>query len=115
MKLLKGEQTLIAQLEIAETFGARAKGLLGRKSLAEDRALWITRSNSVHTFFMKFAIDLVFLDRHLKVRKTYSRVRPGRLILPVWSAASVIELAGGFLERNPLSIGEQLNVDRTLS
>jgi hypothetical protein len=115
MRLRRGEHTLIAQLEIAESFAARAKGLLGRQSLGEEQALWIKPSNSIHTFFMKFAIDVIFLDRSLKVRKTFQNVRPGRLILPVWAAASVIELKAGFLQKNPVHLGEQLHVDRSLS
>ena len=105
----------LGQLEVAETLWARTKGLLGRTELAPKQGLWIKRTNSVHTFFMRFAIDLVFVDRSLRVRKTYQNVGPGRLIWPVWSASSVIELPAGFLDQHPFKKGEQLHVDRTLS
>lgn len=108
-------KTLVPRLEIAESMWSRMKGLLGREKLERDEALWITSGNSVHTFFMKFPIDLVFVDRKLKVRKTFRAVEPGRLVWPVWGAYSVIEFSSGFLESNPISVGEQLHVDHSVS
>jgi uncharacterized membrane protein (UPF0127 family) len=108
-------QTLLPRLEVAESSWARMKGLLGRSHLAEDQGLWIKRCNSVHTFFMKFTIDLVFLNRDMEVKRTFKRVRPGRMVWPVWGAHSVIELSEGFLEKHPLKVGEKLHVDSSLS
>jgi len=108
-------KTLIPKLEVATSFWARTKGLLGRKDLPLDQALWIHHCNSVHTFFMNFPIDLVFIDRNLVVKKTISRVKPNRIVFPVLWASSVIELSAGFLENNPIAVGEQLHVDHPLS
>lgn len=102
--------TLIPNLEVAETMQTRGLGLLGRSSLAEDQALWILRCNSIHTFFMKFAIDCVFVDKNLKVKAIYKDVRPWRLVLPVWGARSVIEMASGVSSKLNISVGDQLNV-----
>ncbi|MNJ92789.1 hypothetical protein D3C87_104630 [compost metagenome] len=104
------QQKLIENLEVARTFWTRGKGLLGRQSLPENQALWIHRCNSIHTYFMKFAIDCVFVDRNLKVKAIYRDVRPGRLILPVWGASSVIEMASGTTSKLQISVGDQLNV-----
>ena len=109
------QQLLIPRLEIASNLWSRTKGLLGRQNLEADQAMWILRCNSVHTFFMKFTIDLVFVDRDMRVKKTFSRVKPGRIVWPVWGASSVIELSAGFLETNPIHIGDKLNVDHPLS
>ena len=108
-------QPLLERLQVADSLWTRTKGLLGRQNLPENEGLWILRCNSIHTFFMKFAIDLVFVDRNLKVLKTYRGVKPGRVIFPVWHATSVIELKSGFLNKHPLRQGEQLHVDPTLS
>jgi uncharacterized membrane protein (UPF0127 family) len=108
-------KTLIPKLEVASTLWARTKGLLGRASLPEDQGLWIHRCNSIHTFFMKFPIDLVFVDRKMVVKKTISKVKPNRIVFPVLWATSVIELSPGFLENNPIAVGEQLHVDHPLS
>ena len=115
MRLIRGTENIIANLEVANTLWSRTRGLLGRSHLPQDRALWILRCNSVHTFFMKFPIDLVFLNRKMEVAKTFKGVKPGRFIWPVWRASSVIELSAGFLEKHPLQVGEKLHVDPSLS
>lgn len=111
----KTSKTIVPKLEVASALWPRMKGLLGRDQLAPDQALWIHRCNSIHTFFMRFPIDLIFVDRHLVVRKTVKQVPPWRIVLPVWRASSVIELSAGFLDNNPISVGEQLYVDHPLS
>jgi uncharacterized membrane protein (UPF0127 family) len=108
-------ETLVENLEVARSLWTRTKGLLGRASLPAGHGLWILRCNSVHTFFMKFPIDLIFLNRDMEVAKTYKSVRPGRVVWPVLSASSVVELSGGFLERHPVQVGEKLNVDSAVS
>lgn len=101
---------LVENLEVAKTFGARGKGLLGRKFLAPDQALWIHRCNSIHTCFMQFSIDCVFVDKSLKVKAIYQDIKPWRLVLPVWGASSVIEMASGTSRNLKISVGDQLYV-----
>ena len=115
MTLKRDGQILVPHLEVAKTFVQRAKGLLGRRELPAGRALWIQTSNSVHTFFMKFPIDLIFLDRELRVVKTHANVPAGRLTLPLWSATSVVELPAGFLASVNVQPGERLHVDPAVS
>lgn len=113
MAVLKSETRnlqLISDLEVAATEWARGKGLLGRKSLGAEQALWIRRCNSIHTFFMQFAIDCVFLDKQLRVKAIYTDIKPFRLIWPVWGASSVIEFPAGRVRELSLEVGEQLNV-----
>jgi uncharacterized membrane protein (UPF0127 family) len=115
VQLKSANGILVQNLEVAKSFYARSKGLLGRKDLPMDRGLWILRCNSVHTFFMRFPIDLVFLNRKMLVTKVIADVRPGRVVWPVWSASSVIELRAGYLKEHPIRVGEKLNVDSALS
>ena len=113
MVSLKNKSTnriLIGHLEIAKSFAARGKGLLGRKSLPQDQALWIHRCNSIHTCFMRFAIDCVFVDKSLKVKAVYTDVRPWRWVFPVWGANSVIEMSSGESMRLGINVGDQLDV-----
>jgi uncharacterized membrane protein (UPF0127 family) len=112
---MNSKAQILADLEVADGTWKRMRGLLGRRALAEDQGLFIPNCSSIHTFFMNFPIDVVFVDRHMVVRKTLKGVKPGRLIWPVWRARSVIELGEGFLQRHPLQVGEKLNVDRSLS
>jgi uncharacterized membrane protein (UPF0127 family) len=84
---------------------------LGRDALGDGAALWIQGSGSIHTFFMKFAIDLVFLDRNLVVTKTVEKVEPFRFVWKGWRASSVVELPEGFLAKHPVRVGDKLHVD----
>ena len=107
----KTRNTVLAdRLDIADRFGARARGLLGRKGLGAGEALWIDPCNGIHTFFMMFAIDCVFVDRELRIKKIYSDVKPWRLIPLVWGARSVFEMPSGAADRLGLKVGEELHV-----
>ncbi len=101
---------LIADLDVAATEWARGKGLLGRKSLGTEQALWIRRCNSIHTYFMKFTIDCVFLDKQKRVKAIYPSVKPFRIIWPVWGASSVIEFPAGRVQELGIQVGEELHV-----
>src|ERR1700751_4153198 len=70
---------LAHSVEVADQGATRRKGLLGRDGLAVEEGLWIAPCESVHTFGMKFPIDLVYLDRNKKVKKVRSNVPPWRL------------------------------------
>lgn len=109
-QLRRSNQTLIENVTIAKSFWARSKGLLGHSSLPAQEAMWILRCNSIHTLFMRFPIDCVFVNRELVVQKVFSNVKPWRLIPPVWGASSVIEMAAGQVDKFSLKQGEQLNV-----
>ena len=75
---------LASNAEAAKSGGKRSKGLLGRDCLAPGEGMWIVPCEAIHTFFMRFAIDLVYLDRKNRVKKVASSVRPWRLVgLPV--------------------------------
>lgn len=98
---------LATQAEVAETSAARSKGLLGRTDLPAGSGMWIVPCESVHTFFMKFPIDLVYIDRHRKVKKVRSSVPPWRLSACL-SARSIIELPSGTILHTQTAPGDQL-------
>lgn len=88
-------QTVLGQrVEVAGSGPTRRKGLLGRDGLSAGEGLWIVPCESVHTFFMKFPIDLVYLDRNNRVRKVRHAVGAWR-ISACFTAHSVIELPAG--------------------
>ena len=89
-----GESVVLAtQVEMATNFFSRAKGLLGRSSLAPEQGLLIRPCNSIHTFFMRFPIDVIFLNRGNEVVKVVRNLPAGRITLPNWSTYQVLELA----------------------
>jgi len=105
-----GAELLVKDLEIAESFFERGIGLLGRAQLLEGQALWIRPCNNIHTMFMKFSIDCIFLDRKLEVKKIAQNVKPFRLVGPFWRTTSVIEAPAGFVEQKKIQIGDHFYV-----
>jgi hypothetical protein len=100
----------LCRAEVAENPWTRAVGLLGRKGLPDDRGLWIRPCKSIHTFFMRFTIDVVYLASDGTVVKTGARLRPFRLSRGGRQARSVLELSAGFVERAQIQIGERLSL-----
>lgn len=99
-------------LVLANTAFKRLRGLLGRAALSPQEALWLRPCNSVHTWWMRFAIDVIFLDRELRIVRLVENLRPFRLTRPNWQAASVIEMAAHSITRLNLQVGEQLRVSK---
>jgi uncharacterized protein len=103
-------QTILATaVEVADSGPRRSKGLLGRKSLEPGTGLWIVPCEAVHTFWMQFPIDLVYLDRSLRIRKLRSSVPPWRLS-GCLTAHSVLELAAGTIRDTKTEPGDRLEL-----
>jgi hypothetical protein len=85
---------LATRLALAGTGPSRNKGLLGREGLLPGEGLWIVPCQAVHTFFMRFPIDLVYLDRKKRIKKLRSSVGAWRVSVCL-TAHSVIELPAG--------------------
>jgi uncharacterized protein len=81
------------------------RGLIGRKSLPAGHAMWFVPCTSIHTFFMQFSIDLLFLSRELVVTDVRVDVKPWRTALGPQGAYSVLEAQTGWLDRECLTIG----------
>ena len=79
--------------KVARTFPERARGLIGTKDLAPSEGLLIEKCNAIHTFFMSFPIDAIFLDGDNHVVKTVRDIRPWRLFVwGGWRAKKVLEV-----------------------
>lgn len=95
-------------LEIAASYRARTKGLLGRDSL--NGAMLLSPASSVHTFRMRIPIDVAHLDRHLNVIAVCT-MRPGRLGLPRLRARHVLEAEAGAMAGWGLRVGVRVAVE----
>jgi uncharacterized protein len=102
--------TLVPDLRVADSFLARTRGLLGRKRLEPGEGLLILGTSSVHTHFMRFAIDVVFLDRDGCVLKLSRELRPWRFA-GCRGARDVVELPAGTCDRVDLREGARLNLE----
>ena len=95
---------------LADTALARMKGLLGRKALPSGEGILLRPASSVHTAFMRFPIDAVFLDRELRVLEVAENLRPWRTAARR-KAHAVLELPAGESDRRGLSPGDRLVTD----
>ncbi len=103
--------TLGQEITLANASGERRKGLLKRDSLNPGTGLWIYPCEAVHTFFMRFAIDVIFLDRENRVRKITASLQPWRMSACM-AASSVLELRAGTAEGTQTEAGDQLVFER---
>lgn len=102
---------LCENVEEAHNFINRGVGLIGRKGLSEKSAFWISSCSHVHTLFMSFAIDLIFVDKNFIVLKLFSNAKPWKhFFLGAWKAESVFELPGHSLKNLKIKKGDQLHV-----
>jgi uncharacterized protein len=93
----------------AETSAERRTGLLKHTHLEAGQGLWIVPCESIHMFFMKFALDVIYLDKKKRVRKVVAGLRPWR-ISACLSAHSVIELPVGAIERSRTQAGDEFEI-----
>jgi uncharacterized membrane protein (UPF0127 family) len=96
------------KVAVADTRATRRTGLLKHASLAEGEGLWIVPCRGVHTFQMKFAIDILALDDNGVVIDRVTHMRPWRIRLPRRGTAGVLELAAGALDRTKTSLGDRI-------
>ena len=102
--------TVVAQvLQPAFDSAARKRGLLGRDGLPEGHAVVIAPCNAVHTFGMRFPIDILFVARDGRVVKV-RRAVPRRRLAAAWGAFAVVELAAGGLEASGTTAGDSVTV-----
>jgi len=104
------QRTLAKVLTVADSFFQSLIGLMGKPRLETGHGLWIVPCQSVHTFWMRFPIDVVFLDQHHKVIHLVERLRPFRLTKHLSKASSVIELPVGAIKTSETRIGDEIRV-----
>jgi uncharacterized membrane protein (UPF0127 family) len=101
--------TLATAVEMAVTRTERRRGLLGRNSLAPSGALVLSPCWAIHTAFMRFAIDVVFVDRRGRTVRVVRDLPPWRVAVAP-RAQAAIELAAGSLGASDLRIGDELTL-----
>jgi uncharacterized protein len=106
------DSLLAANVAVANSYFPRLVGLLGKGSgwAQEERGLWIIPSHGVHTLAMRFAIDVVFLDRRRVVVHLHQNLRPWRISKVIASARSVLELPVGRIAKSQTEVGDQIEI-----
>lgn len=85
----------------------KMKGLLGRQTIHAEEALIFPKAPSIHTYFMKFSIDIVFLDASKKVVGFFERMKPNRIV-PFVKSRYTIEMPENAIQSKKISLGDQL-------
>lgn len=109
--LNKSKKTQLSNKVVsANSFTERLVGLIGRRSMDINETLWISQCNWIHTLFMRFSIDVIFVDDQLIVCDIKQNIRPWKLSSPVFKAQSVFEFSAGTISSKKVNIGDQLYV-----
>src|SRR3990172_4184309 len=105
----ESKRTEVAQrVRVAADMWSRFWGLMGRRSLPEGHGLLLRPSSSIHTAFMRFTIDVVFLDKEDRVVKVAPQVKPFRVASALGGAHSALELPAGAAAQARVEQGDQL-------
>ena len=95
----------------ADTPLARMIGLLNRSEILPHQGLLITKCNSIHMFFMKFSIDVLFVSRDHQVVGLVKGIKPFRLSRTYFTASYALELAPGAIDNSQTEVGDQLELE----
>lgn len=109
---LETTRPVVARLEVANTAWKRAVGLVGRLRFEPGQGLWLSPCNGIHTFGMRFPIDVAFLDSEGRAIKLVFGLRPWRTCGPVPGARTVLELPVGVLQAQGFEVGRRYCVLR---
>ena len=104
------DTTIGSQIEVADTSLTRLFGLAGRRRLDAGCGLLIRPSSGIHTFGMRFAIDVVALTRDLRVLRVWHRLRPFRVTSVNLGIHNILEIGAGEINRCKIEVGDQLEI-----
>lgn len=110
LKVFAGERALFPRARATDSAIERMRGLLPRQGLEEGEALWIAPCTSIHTFFMRFPIDVAFLDRNGVVLALYEALPPWRHTWIHFRAAGAFEASAGSFARAGIGKGDRLEL-----
>ncbi|RLL47153.1 DUF192 domain-containing protein [Oceanobacillus piezotolerans] len=110
MKLVNVEtnEVIAEHVKGAYTFWSRFKGLMLTESMPENAALHISPCTAIHTFFMKYSIDILYLDKEKKIVGIEKDLEPGKVGKKWMNAKSVIELPAGTMDKTSTVMGQRV-------
>lgn len=112
MQIINKTKNLILAQDafLANSLFSRIKGLLGRDTLKPQEALVIKPCNSVHTFFMRFAIDVIFVDTGNKIVALENDLKPYKISPLYFKANYVVELPSGIIAKTNTKVGDEIGL-----
>ena len=110
MSVNKNPKIIVNHIIHANTFLARLKGLMGRKTLTQDTGLLLEPCDNVHTFHMNFPIDVIFLDHENKVIHIEHSMKPNQVGKRVKGAKKALEINGGLAATMNIQPGDVIDL-----
>lgn len=101
---------LAYEAKLATSLEQRMKGLLGRNSLSANEALILKPCTSIHTFFMRFPIDVLFLDQNMRIIRLIQNMPPNRVSPMIWAGRMAIELPAGKISQTNTQAGDLIEI-----
>jgi len=113
MRVLRREdkKVIVENLMIADRFLSRLKGLMLSKALPSNAGLLLKPCQSVHTFFMNYTIDVIFLDENNRIIGIENNMRPYHISKFYRKSQKVLEMNAGIIDLNNLKIGDNLELE----
>ena len=103
-------RVVVTHLEVAVSLWIQTVGLMGRREFLADSGLLIPHCSAIHTAFLRFPIDVIFLDKQMTAIRLVSALSPWRTVGFVRGAKAVVELPAGTLRQKEIAVGQQFTV-----
>ena len=103
-------RTIAHRIHLAKRASERFVGLMGRKQLSQDEGMLLRPCSRIHTFHMRFAIDVLYLSESGHILRAVHSMQPNRLGPKVEGCRQVLEMQGGTVARNQIREGERVCV-----
>ena len=107
------ELVLVENLMMATTFIRRLRGLMFTAELLPGEGLFLSPCNSVHTFFMRYPLDVLFLDGQMQILRCLSCIQPNRISPLIRGARHAVEMPAGNIKQYGISAGDSLLISET--
>jgi uncharacterized membrane protein (UPF0127 family) len=104
------DTTIASRARVASSLGDRMVGLLSTPEVLPGEGLLIERTSSIHMFFMRYPIDVVFFDKRGRVTKLVHSLNPWRIVPWAWGARDCLELRAGALDGTDTQVGDLLEI-----
>jgi uncharacterized membrane protein (UPF0127 family) len=111
ISIKKDGKVIFDNCKVATSFFTRFMGLMGKKEMGKDETIIFPRCNSIHTFFMRMPIDVVFVSHNGRIVRIYHDLNPWKMLAPVKGAKHAVEMAAGCSAEKALSEGDMLTCD----
>jgi uncharacterized membrane protein (UPF0127 family) len=97
-----------SEVQVADKVVSQLIGWIGRKEIAPQEGLWLPFCSGVHTFFLRFPVDVIFLDSNYRVIGLVENLKPWRSTRFFWNARYALELPSGTISTSQTHLGDQL-------